>query len=542
MDFKSYIENRFTYVDKTGMIGELINNRDIFLITRPRRFGKSLNLNMLECFFSNKSNEGEIEKIFGNLNIWRNNKAHDHAGKYPVVSLSFKSLRGDTWIKLLEQIRDMMSEVYAKHLEPVRDSIKGVRYKRIIDQIIDIDLKPTVTTLSRSLKTLTYCLEMAYGKRTILLIDEYDSPFIHAQNNGYFDKAADFMKIFLGEALKDNLSLEFSVVTGIVQIARESIFSELNNLVVCDVFSSDFAGDFGFTEPEVMELARIYSKVDEIDSIRSWYNGYEYNKVEIYNPWSVMNYFRYGEFRPYWVNTSENTLIQDLLRSSPSDVISEMLHLLAGGHLKKSISTRITFRNLRLGEDNIFSLMVTAGYLKAVPIQGEGHQCMVTLPNQEMPECFHVMFKNLLIESKMGRRISDIVASMLSANEKKFEAQLNDYMLEVMSTFDSLESFYHGFMVSLAGYAYETHQIRSNREAGTGRYDLSMFPKKPDGIGVLMEFKKLDKDEKVEELLSYGLGQVDERQYALDFKLQGIKCIVYTMVFDGKVCHLRLRN
>jgi hypothetical protein len=505
---------------------------------------------MIESFFSNQSAFDEIKQLFSGLRIWKDKKAIEFAGKYPVVSLSFMGLIGSNWPDALIKVALMIREAFQVHLSRVKNRISDDFYD-VVEAILNsnniVDPRGILnysSMLSETLKMLTRYLHEAYGERVILLIDEYDAPIIHAQNKGYCTEAVDFLKVFMGTALKDNNCLEFAIVTGVVQIARESIFSELNNLVVCDIFSGRFASHFGFTEVEVAELAKIYGKEHEMEAIRRWYNGYLFGKVEIYNPFSVMNYFYSGEFASYWVNTSENTLIQDLLKSSPSSVISEVLHLLAGGFLEKTIRTRIPLRNLHLGTENVFSLLVNAGYLKAASdrISGGGHVCSVTIPNEEMPDCFYGMFRNLLDAAQMGGHIEAIVKAMISAEEKEFENRLNDYLFEVISAFDSLEAFYHGFMVSLAGYAYEDYQIRSNREVGAGRYDLAMYPKNPLRLGALLEFKKLGDGEDLEALLEKGLGQVDELQYALEFKLKGIKYIVYTMVFKGKVCRLRLRK
>ncbi|MDR1536973.1 MAG: ATP-binding protein [Clostridiales bacterium] len=543
LDFSEHIKDGFVYVDKSRMLSELAGSRDVFLVTRPRRFGKTMNLNMIHSFFSNEKGFGEIESVFSSLDVWIDKKAVEHAGKHPVVHISLASATGGTWEQMLENF-ELLAADWIDGNREVFNSEKLTAYNRVVLEKLQSG-QASLGILQSSLFYFTDWLRKIYGQSVIVLIDEYDVPFIEAVNGGYYAKASPFLGSFFGKALKDNHNLEFSVITGILQAAGESIFSKMNNVHKCNLFSRKFSSCYGFTDPEVGRLARDAGFWDRIPEIRAWYSGYVFGGVEVYNPWSVMNCLYNREFKAYWVNTSDNFLIGDLLMKAPLRTVSEIEDVMAWKTVSKPISSSISFREIHKSENAIFSFLAATGYLKAVlpdPALSEDEQpAEVSLPNNEMVFCFSSLFRRWVESVAAGTMASEMLACMERGQADRFAELLNQYLLESSSFFDSSESFYHGFMLALMAYLHERYRIRSNRESGLGRFDIALFPKRLEA-GILLELKKLGGGEDADALLDEAISQMDGKLYATEFKAQGFRYISYAIVFDRKKCFIKMNS
>ncbi|MDR1542228.1 MAG: ATP-binding protein [Clostridiales bacterium] len=542
IDFAEHITEGFIYVDKTEMLSELAGSRDVFLVTRPRRFGKTMNLNMIQSFFSNEKSFGEIEAVFSKLDVWRDRKAVEHAGKYPVVHISLASINGLTWMEMLDKFKWLVANWINMHSDEILSSGRLTAFDAFVLDNLQF-MRGSKEGLEDSLFFFTELLHKIYGQNVIVLIDEYDTPYIEAVNGGYYKEASPFLSSFFGKALKDNRNLAFSVVTGILQAAGESIFSKMNNAHKCNLFSRKFAQCYGFTGAEVGFLAESAGLGDKREEIRAWYNGYIFGGVEVYNPWSVMNCLYNREFKAYWVNTSDNFLIGDMLRKAPLKTVSAIEDIMSWKTVPKPISNSISFKEMNKSEDNVFSFLVATGYLKAVlpnPHLSEDEQLAeVSLPNNEMTFCFSRLFRRWVESLATGTMVAEMLGCMERSMVDGFTAQLNRYLLESSSFFDSSEAFYHGFMLALMAYLHERYHIRSNRESGLGRFDIALFPKK-SSVGILLELKKLEEGDDIDMVLDKALLQMDGKLYATEFKAQGFRYISYAIAFAQKKCYVKI--
>ena len=531
-DFKEVIEDDYYFLDKSMLINELLDKKSkVTLLPRPRRFGKTLNMSMLNYFFSIEDRENN-RKLFQGLNISKTDKM-EYAGEYPVIYISLKDIKVDSWEKCLEKIKDLIVQLYRKKYF-VREILKEYELEAF-DKAIAGNI--SAAELENSLLNLSNMLERYHGQKVIILIDEYDTPLVTAHSQGYYDEAIFFFRNFLSAALKGNPYLEFSVLTGILRVAKESIFSGLNNLAVSTILDNDF-NHFGLTEDEVEELLKYYELEYELEDVKKWYNGYRFGKKLVYNPWSLINFASKNELNPYWVNTSDNSLIKELLDKNDSKVIDDLKAVFSGNEIEEVITENIIFSDLE-DVDTIWSLMLFSGYLtydrfEISEITG-AKTYFLKIPNYEVQS----FFKNTFIKEYSHGKTAmyfKMLEDLYKGDVKKFEYKFKELYLSAISYHDSgdSEKYYHHFMLGLLLTLGDKYIVTSNRESGYGRYDIALEPKDKKNFGLIFEFKIGDKNS-IHEKAEEALVQINEKKYDVAMKNNGVsKVIKIGMAFSGK--------
>ena len=537
-DFERIVREDYYYVDKTLLIEELLINRaPVTLFTRPRRFGKTLNMSMLKCFFDVKNKE-ENKKLFENLKIY-NSEYMSEQGKYPVIFISLKDLKGDTWEKCFENLKKTMYKIFNKY-EFVREKLNIVE-KREFDKIWE--MRDSEESFKTSLLDLSNYLNKYYGEKVIILIDEYDAPIINAFDKGYYNEAINFFQTFYSSALKTNNSLKYGVLTGITRIIKEGIFSGLNNLYVNTILSKDYSEYFGLLESEVIEMLEYFDMKYKIEEVREWYDGYIFGESEVYNPWSIVNYVREKEIKAYWANVSGNTLLENMLDHTGESVYDDLKRFTDGESIEKYISDGTTIKSLLNNDDEIWQLLLYSGYLtkdekqKEIDVTSEYTDVYnLRIPNKEIRKYFGNMFLNRFFGTEVKTNI--LIKALENGDIKKFEKTLGEIMINMLSHFDldkEMEKIYQVFMIGLVGFLMGKYEIISNDESGYGRYDLAMIPIKSNEKAYLMEFKISKTKKGMEERAQKALKQIDEKKYDTKLKARGIKNILKIGVaFYGK--------
>ena len=528
------------YVDKTLLIRDLVDDHNmVTLFTRPRRFGKTLAINMLKTFF--EKTEEDTSQYFANRKIWQcGEKYRAMQGKYPVIMLTFKDVKYESFEESMEAIRLVLKDEYKRHGE-LRDSTAlGPDDKAYLDRME----KGTLSDVeySRSLLNLTRMLSTHYGSRTIILIDEYDTPIQQGYSKGFYQEIISFMRNFLSGGLKDNENLAFGVLTGIMRVSKENLFSGLNNPTVNTVLDEKYSDYFGFTEEEVREMAAYYDREDCMEEIRSWYDGYRFGKTEIYNPWSVTNYFANGGApRAFWANTSDNEIIREIMQDLTPEVAEELTRVLQGEEIHASLNMEVIYPRLADGADTVFSFLLLAGYLTPAsdPEETEiGTFASLRIPNMEIRRVYNTEILAFMKAKTAGSVITEIERAIYLGDGKRLAKSLGNYMTSCISYFDgSAEGFYHGMMVGLVASLSSRYYIRSNRESGEGRFDLTLEPKEKGLPGIIMEFKAVSGSDKtgLEELADAALRQIEDQNYVQEMEDRGIQSIIkYGIAFSGK--------
>ena len=537
-DFERIINEDYYYVDKTMLIEELLINRaPVTLFTRPRRFGKTLNMSMLRYFFDVKDKE-ENKKLFENLKIY-DSEYMSEQGKYPVIFVSLKDLKEDTWEECLESIKDIMYKIFNEY-SFLRKKLNIVE-KRQFDKIWEIT--GNERNFKTSLLDLSNYLNKYYGEKVIILIDEYDAPIINAFDKGYYNEAINFFQTFYSSALKTNNSLKYGVLTGITRIIKEGIFSGLNNLYVNTILSKDYSEYFGLLENEVIEMLEYFDMKYKIEEVREWYNGYIFGESKVYNPWSIVNYVREKEIKAYWANVSGNTLLENMLDHAGESVYDDLKRFTDGESIEKYISDGTTIKSLLNNDDEIWQVLLYSGYLtkdekqKEIDITSEYTDVYnLRIPNKEIRKYFGNMFLNRFFGTEVKTNI--LIKALENGDIKKFEKTLGEIMINMLSHFDldkEMEKIYQVFMIGLVGFLMGKYEIISNDESGYGRYDLAMIPIKSNEKAYLMEFKISKTKKGMEERAQKALKQIDEKKYDTKLKARGIKNILKIGVaFYGK--------
>ena len=528
-DFKHLIEEDFYYFDKTKFIDEIIKDgAQVKLFTRPRRFGKTLNMSMLKYFFDIKKAE-ENRKLFKNLYIEKT-ESFKEQGQYPVVFLSLKDLKATTWEEMERKIIIILSDFFSEY-EYLLNELTGISFenlKNIIYRKADID------ELTTTLKFLTKILYEKYNKKVMVLIDEYDSPLVSAYINGYYKKAKDFFKTFYSIVLKDNNYLQMGILTGIIRVIKAGIFSDLNNLSTYTILSDDYTDSYGLTEEEVEKSLKDYGLEYEISKVKDWYDGYRFGNSEVYNPWSILNFLRFKELRAYWVDTSGNDLINDVLKKITKDTVRALERLFNGEGLRQNISGTSDLSKL-LDENELWELLLFSGYL-TIEEKIDWKNYILRLPNKEVKE----LFKDSFLEKYFGRgnKLSDLMEALIENRIDEYEEKLQEILLTSVSYNDTKkgnEAFYHGLIMGMGLYLEGEYITKSNIESGLGRYDFSVEPKNKNKRAFIMEFKSTDSEEKLEEVSKEALEQIEAKKYDISLKQNGIKEITYLgIAFCGK--------
>ena len=528
-DFKKLIEGNYYYFDKTNFIDEIIKDgSEVKLFTRPRRFGKTLNMSMLKYFFDIKEAE-ENKKLFKDLYIEKTENFKEQ-GQYPVIFLSLKDLKADNWESMANYLKVLISNLCLenKYLLKNLDSFD----KDLFESYINKNAK--TESLKDTLKFLTRILYEKYNKKVVVLIDEYDAPLVSAYHNKYYEKAKDFFKTFYSSVLKDNVYLQMGVMTGIIRVIKAGIFSDLNNLNTYTILSDFYPNCYGLTEEEVKKALIAYNLEYEMGDVKDWYDGYRFGKSEVYNPWSILNFLHAKELRAYWVDTSGNDLINDVLKIVRKDIIRDLKKLFDGEGLKQNLSGTSDLSRL-LSEEEIWELMLFSGYLTVEEKIDEDYY-ILRLPNKEVRR----LFKRTFIERYFGRgnKLIDLMEALTENRIEDYEETLQDILLKSVSYNDTKkgnEAFYHGFILGMSLYLEGEYIVKSNIESGLGRYDVSIEPKNKNKRGYILEFKATDNVDKLEEISKEALKQIEEGKYSSTLKQANTKEILYLgIAFCGK--------
>ena len=524
-DFRKIIKEDCYYVDKTKFIEAVLEDAsNVKLFTRPRRFGKTLNMSMLKYFFDVRESE-ENRELFNGLDIEKS-KYIDEQGKYPTILISLKSIKYETWEESLEQLKSLISNLY-NEFEYIRESLNESE----IELFNDIWFKKENGEYANSLKNLTSFLYKYYKKEVILLIDEYDIPLITAHKYGYYNEIINFYKIFLGEALKTNQYLKMGVLTGIIRVIKTGIFSDLNNLKVYSILEKKYSEFFGFTEEEVKKALQYFNIEEELTNVKYWYDGYKFGNSELYNPWSIINFLDGRELKNYWVGTSENFLIKNILENSTSRT-NEILDKLFNEEEVEEAITGTSDLSILMDSKEVWELLLFSGYL-TVKEKLDDDIYSLKLPNMEVKKLFKKEFINVHFGISLFRKTMEALKNL---NFNDFEKYFQEIMLKSTSNWDtSKEAFYHGLSLGMLSYLDNDYYVTSNFEAGFGRYDVVLEPKNKNNRAFILEFKVTDDENKLEKLSEEAIKQIEEKRYDINLKSRGIKEITFVGVaFYGK--------
>ena len=562
--FSDLREQDCFFVDKTNFIKEWWENRDVVtLITRPRRFGKTLNMSMLDCFFSNKyANRADL---FEGLSIWQDETYRKLQGAYPVIFLSFAAVKAGNLEDAKTQIKQEIARLYEENRYLLGKNVLSENEQEMYNSTT---IRMDDTTAQNALKTLSVWMERYYGKKVIILLDEYDTPMQEAYVQGYWDEFTTFVRSLFNATFKTNPYLERAIMTGITRVRypkrvkfaeqtsngsvlTEPIFSDLNNLRVVTTTSNLYADCFGFTEEEVFAALDEYGMSDKKDEVKQWYDGFTFGEHrDIYNPWSITNYLDEHRLYPYWASTSSNGLVSRLIRTASVDVKEKMEDLLKGQEIVVNFDEQIVYNQLDHNENAIWSLLLASGYLKADQVEHRGRLNKpwyhLAITNLETESMFESMFAGWF--ENQDANYNEFVKALLKGNLKEMNIYMNDVALATFSSFDTgrrpsaksqPERFYHGFVLGLLSDLREQYQIRSNRESGYGRYDIMLVPEEKNDNAIVMEFKVHEPDEEtsLQDTVQSALKQIQEKNYDAELLAQDIptdRIRHYGFAFEGK--------
>ena len=517
-DFKKLIENNALYIDKTKFIIELLDDAaEVKLFTRPRRFGKTLNMSTLKYFFDIK-NANENRRLFNGLDIEKSVYISEQ-GKYPVIFISMKGIKTKDWEHCLYDLKGLIGDLYNEF-----EYIREVLNESELNTFNKIWLKEDIAEYKNALKILTTYLYKYYKKEVILLIDEYDTPLITSYKYGYYDEALPFFKVFYGEALKTNPYLKMGIMTGIIRVIKAGIFSDLNNLSVYSILNDFYSNFFGFTQNEVENTLKYFNIENEIPEIKSWYDGYKFGNSNVYNPWSILKFLQLKKLIPYWIDTSDNFLINQILKNVNSDTMETLQKLFSGKSVEENINGNSDLSVL-LGDEEVWELLLFSGYLTIDEKIGEDYENVYTLrlPNREVKE----FFKQKFIDINFGESLFRNTMESLKKNKiEDFEKYLQNILLKSTSYNDTKnEDFYHGLILGMTLFLDRDYYINSNKESGLGRYDVIIEPKNKNNRGFILEFKVVKDEENLDKVSKNAIKQLIDEKYDTQLKERGIKDI-----------------
>ena len=537
------------YIDKTDFIKDWWESADdVTLITRPRRFGKTLNMDMLKCFFSNQY-EGRKE-LFEGLDIWKDEEYRELQGTYPVIFLSFADIKGNTFEMARQQICIKILDLYEENEYLLEGDILGESEKAFYKSV-SMDMSDAI--ISTSLNKLCVFMYKYYGKKVIIILDEYDTPMQEAYMNGYWDELVALTRSLFNSTFKTNPYLERGIMTGITRVSKESIFSDLNNLVVVTTTSNQYNTAFGFTEEEVFTALDEQGISDEKEKVKEWYDGFTFgNKKDIYNPWSIINYLKFKKYETYWADSSSNGLVNELIRTGSAEIKNTMETLMAGGTVEKNIDEQIVFEQLKTNKDAVWSLLLASGYLRIEEFRTEGRLnkkiYSLKLTNYEVEQMFGTMIERWFGGADVP--YNEFINAMLSGDIESMNEYMNRVTRGVISYFDTgktpsdeePERFYHGLVLGLMVDQVDNYILSSNRESGFGRYDIMLEPIDKNNEkypGIVIEFKVFNqkKEDTLEETVENALRQIKEKDYDAELIKRGVKeenIYHYGFAFKGK--------
>ena len=556
--FDSVIENDCFYIDKTSFIKEWWENKDdVTLITRPRRFGKTLNMDMIKCFFSNEyKDRGDL---FEGLEIWKDEKYRKLQGAYPVIFLSFAEIKKNNFKDTKNDIISIINEAYKQHSYLIRSNVLTDAEKGIFDKFdnyskdTDVSKEMSNEIVCRAIKDLSSMLYRHFGKKVIILLDEYDTPMQEAYVNGYWEELVGFTRSLFNSTFKTNPYLERAIMTGITRVSKESIFSDLNNLKVITVTSDEYSSCFGFTEDEVFAALEEQGLSSEKEKVKLWYDGFTFGESrDIYNPWSIINFLDEKKYKTYWADSSSNGLVNELIRTGSAEIKKTMETLMAGGIVEKNIDEQIVFEQLKTNKDAVWSLLLASGYLRIEEFRTEGRLnkkiYSLKLTNYEVEQMFGTMIERWFGGADVP--YNEFINAMLNGDIESMNEYMNRVTRGVISYFDTgktpsdeePERFYHGLVLGLMVEQVDNYILNSNRESGYGRYDIMLEPidktneKYP---GIVIEFKVINprKENTLEETVAAALKQIEDKNYDAELIKRGVKeenIHHYGFAFRGK--------
>ena len=544
-NFKELLDNNYYYVDKTRLIEDILSDK-VMLYTRARRFGKTLNLSMLYYFFSNKEKENSY--LFEGLNISKDKEILKHQNQYPVIFLTLKDMQYLNFEDQKKQFAILIKELILKNIELLDSSIIDEADYNILNDFRF--LKPDEVQLKNSLKILSNCLYKYYQQRVIILIDEYDVPLQSAYNNGYYDEMVDFLRSIFSSALKTNDALERGILTGCLRIAKESIFTGLNNFTVRSITSQYACDCFGFTQEEIDDLLDYYDLINKRDEIKDWYDGYLFDKTEIYNPWSVLNYIKEllgdKDFHAisFWANTSSNDLVRQYIENATMKMKEEFEELINGKSIIKKITPELTYREMNFKSskdmnDNVYSFLLFTGYLKIKEKVYENNELVedtykLVIPNKEVKKIYENIFIKWFREYQ-NERDSNFIDALIQEDVTKANSILQDVLLQSISYYDNYESFYHGFMVGFLNA--DGYEVKSNRESGEGRFDLAVLPYSILNTAIVIECKHSNSIKELRKDSKEASNQIIEKRYIEGLRDEGYENVIgYGISFYKKQC------
>jgi len=517
-DFKTVIEENYYYADKTDMIGDILDDRAmVTLFTRPRRFGKTLNMSMMKYFFGIENTE-ENKKLFDGLSI-SNKEYMKEQGQYPVIFISFRNIEEENWEGCYFEIKNIISRTYNEF-----EFLRGTLNQSELAEFDSIWLKKEKADWKGSLKNLTRYLYKYYDrKKVVVLIDEYDTPIIQSYQEKYYKKLISFFKRFYGDVMKDNEYLQFGIMTGILRIAKEGIFSGLNNLKVNTIFSEKYSEYYGLTEEEVLKAVKYYDMEYEMQDIRKWYDGYQFGKSEVYNPWSIINFLNERELKAYWIGVSGNSMINDLLSKGDRHIVENLEKLFNEEIIYKAVRD---YTEYKFDSSDIWELFLYSGYL-TIAGEKQGEEYPLRLPNKEIQS----FFRKIFIEKFIGNydKFLHIIRNLKDGKIEEFTEGLEEEILSSLSYFDTDrdEKYYKIFLIGIFIILSNDYIRLSERETGTGRADLILEPKNKENPAYIFEFKVAEDKKELENYAVEGFYQIKEKQYDVELKNRGINEIIY---------------
>jgi hypothetical protein len=533
-NFEEIITKNYYYVDKTLLIKDIWHEGSVILVTRPRRFGKTLNLDMIRCFF--EISDKNKKPLFNNLAISNEPEFMTMQGTYPVIYLTFKDIKEKSWEKCFNALMLHIINLFKNYmyiLEKLPDYEKDQ-----IEMILKGEANEAL--YSSSIGFLTKYLHNYYQKRVILLIDEYDTPILSAYKHGYYDEAINFFRNLLSKALKDNNYLEKGVLTGILRVAKESIFSGLNNLKVFSLIDSKLSDKFGFTEKEISLTLDKFGLSDRKKEVDTWYNGYSINRDKLYNPFSIIEYLNDRKAKAFWINSSANEIVYDIVAGKEFLFQENLKKLMNEGVIEAEIDENIIFYSFHWNREAVWTILFFSGYLTlAGEVNADLNRYRLTIPNKEVLLCFKQNISKWINNTIGSNKLSAMLTALTDGNIERFNELLQHFVKTMLSYYDTAgeapEGVYQAFFLGLLINLENQYKIRSNRESGYGRYDIMMFPKDINQTGIIIEFKKVRKNESSEDVLKAALNQIKKKEYAAELKEAGIeKILAIAVALKGK--------